>query len=218
MTESTSYAVHRLTERWTLILPTEGYAAREFPPLLEILESLVGSSNNTRGGGGLAHTRNLLDTKALDLLMHIQDVAGAWLFEWDVIVTAPGIAGRVGAFADRLETLWRGGSLPERNYVNLSANLERWAVSIWNLYEPPARVPLRQSACPSCHRAKVTNDAGDETDALVVTFGDAGEPRADCQWADCGAVWAGAESLIALGDRIGATLDPEALREMGVIA
>ena len=214
MTESTSYAVHRLTEPWTLILASEGYTARDFPPLLEILQTLVASSNNNRGGGGLAHTRNLLDSKALDLLMHIQDVAGAWLFEWDV--KAAGLIPQVAAFARTLEVRWRTSQLTETAYTNLSNGLERWANQIWDMYEPPARVPLRASTCPACHRAKYVTDAGDESDALVVTFGDAGEPRADCQWGDCGAAWAGAESLIALGKRIGATLDQDTLRDMGV--
>ena len=216
MTENTSYAVHKLTEPWTLILASEGYTAREFPPLLTILEGLVASSNNSHGGGGLAHTRNLVDTKALTLLMLIQDVVGGWLFEWDA--HAVGLIPRVVKFAETLDTRWRTSQISETGYLSLSAGIEDWARKIWTMYEPSKRIPLRGVTCPVCQRAKYVNDAEEASDPLIVTFGDTGEPRADCQWSDCATAWTGTESLIALGNRIGATLDPDALREMGVIA
>ena len=137
-----AYATHRLTETWTLVLPSAGYKAQEFPPLIEILEGLVTpNAGRTVGGASAPSQRNVLDVKALDLLMGIEDVVGAWLFEWNTPLQKgqDALTVKVRVFATLLDIRWRAGHVTESQDTHLSNTLIRWANDISGLAGHEAR-------------------------------------------------------------------------------
>lgn len=212
-------SVHRLTEQWTLVLtPKEAgtYRAQDFPPLLEMLQSMVvPDRGRTMGGVNDPSARSVLDVKALDLLMHIQDVTRSRLTGWGVRVSKVDTAD-VRAFHDRLETLRSSGGIREDEYHHLTAYFQRWADSIWDLVEPPLQVPLREATCPVCGRAKWVNENEEWVDALLVSYREGGEVQAQCRWRSCTFLAVGPKALRELGFHIGATADDDGLRSMGV--
>lgn len=210
-------AVHKLTQPWVLVLSAKEageYTPQDFPPMLEMLKTMVAPSKNSRGGGGDAATRNVLDVKALDLLLGIEDVLRAWLWEWSA--PAKDLVSDALAFHDRLETLWRTAQIAERDYLRLSAYPVRWAAQIWDLVEPPLQIVLKESTCPICDRAKWVNENEEWVDNLLVTYREGGEVQAECRWRNCPGLWVGSRALRELGFHVGATSDEEALKEMGV--
>lgn len=208
-----------MTEPWTKVLSEAGYRTTKFPPLLVMLSDMVAPSKNSKGGGGDASTRNILDVKALDLLMSIQDTVGAWLYEWNTPLEKgqDALIIRVRVFAKLLDVRWRTGGLTESQYTHLSGGLERWAAQIWDLVEPPLQVPLRGVSCPECGRAKWVNDDEELSDALLVSFRDGGEVQAECRWRSCAFVAVGGRALLELGYHANATVDEDTLRDMGIV-
>jgi hypothetical protein len=217
MTELTD-SMHKLVEPWVIVLtPKEAgdWKAQDFPPLLDMLQTLVVPGMEKMGGGSSPSTRTLADLKALDLLIHIQDVVRAWLHEWSVPASRELKADTL-AFHDRLETLWRTRTIAESEYVHLTAYPQQWATRIWDLIEPPLQVPLKEATCPKCNRAKWINENDEHVDNLLVSFREGGDVQAECRWRNCDGIWYGAFALAELGFHVGATVDKEALREMGI--
>lgn len=209
-----------MTEPWTLVLPSAGYRAQEFAPLLDILQDLVApNSGKTVGGVSMPSQRNVVDVKALDLLMGVEDVVGAWLFEWNTPLGKgqDSLTVRVRVFAKLLEVRWASGGVTEQAYNHLTGTLIRWAGQIWDLVEPPLQVPLRDASCPECGRAKWVNENEEVTDALLVSYRDGGEVQAECRWNSCTFLASGDRALLELGYHVGATVDEDTLRDMGVI-
>jgi hypothetical protein len=209
-----------LTEPWTMVVAAANYRATEFPPLLDLLQGLVTpSAGKTVGGVSAPSERNVLDVKALDLLMSVEDVVGAWLFEWNTPLSKgqDGLVVRVRVFAKLLEVRWQSGGVTETQYTHLTATLIRWAGQIWDLVEPPLQVPLRDATCPECRRAKWVNENDEITDALVVSYRDGGDVQAACRWNSCTFLATGDRALLELGYHVGATVDEDTLRDMGVI-
>jgi len=221
MTSDVAYAVHRLTEPWTIVLPSAGYRAQEFAPLIDILQGLVTpNAGRTVGGASAPSQRNVLDVKALDLLMSIEDVVGAWLYEWNTPLSKgqDSLRVRVAVFAKLLDIRWKTGGVAETAHAHLTGTLIRWAGLIWDLVEPPLQVPLRDASCPECGRAKWVNENEEVSDALLVSYRDGGEVMAECRWASCTFIASGDRALLELGYHVGATVDEDTLREMGIIA
>lgn len=213
-------AMKRLTEPWTITvtlderarIPYAGVSVREFPPLIDMLRGHVTpDTGKTMGGANDPSARSVLDIKSLDLLMHIEDVVRAWLGEWR-IPTAD-IRDDLRAFWERLEALHRASDIDQIVYEGLAALPDVWAVRIWDLIEPPQRLTLRETACPRCDRAKITNGDGEISDNLLILWRDGQEPTAECQWADCAAIWVGEEGLKALGRELGVEFNIEAIME-----
>lgn len=209
-------AVHRLTEPWTTVVRVGGrFQAQDFPPLLDMLAQMVTPSKNSRGGGGEASTRSVLDVKALDLLMVIQDVSRSWLYNWSTPVTKDARVD-VGRFWARLQTLHTSGAIADGEYTRLTRYPDAWAAQIWDLIEPPMQVPLRGVSCPECDRAVWVNDEEEQSPALLVSYREGGSVQAECRWRSCGFIAVGDRALLELGYHAGATVDAEALKEMGI--
>ena len=208
-----SDGMRRLIEPWELEVTVNGGTRKQsFRPLVDILRALVIPSNNAQGGGGAPNTRNLVDAVSLDLLTHIQDVTRAWLQEWGV-QTAGELKLDLRGYWDKLDTLRRTGEIDETTYEHLASYPDTWASRIWDLIEPPLRIPLRGSECPKCSRHKWVNDNQDTTDNLIVLWRDGQEVTAECQWSDCAAIWVGETGLIDLGRALGVEVNMEAIEE-----
>lgn len=211
-----SDGMRRLIEPWTLeVTVDDGTRTQHFPPLVDMLHALVVPSNNSHGGGGAPNTRNLIDPKSIDLLIHIQDVARAWLRSpgWDVQVAGE-LKLDLRGFWDRLNTLNRTGDISEMEFENLVSYPDTWAAKIWDLIEPPKQIPLRTTECPKCESAKVVNREGESSDNLLITFRVGHEFTAECRNPDCGALWIGRDGLIELGRSIGIEIDVDAIMEV----
>jgi hypothetical protein len=202
---------NRLVNEWTLTVDVDGEPrVQAFAPLIDELAAMVNPSKNSRGGGGLPSTRNLLDVKALDLLMHIQDVTRAWLQEW-------GIPGSKDAktdlirFKGMLDNLHHTQTIDTTQWERLTAYPDTWAARIWDLLEPPLQRPLRDSPCPRCGAAKTTNEIGETIDALVLEQRYGQEPTAVCRAGDCTGTWVGEDGLKGLGRELGIEFNTEVM-------
>ena len=207
--------MRRLVDTWTMRVSVgDGERNQHFPPLIDMLQGQLAPGMEGGAGSGLPSTRNVLDVKSLDLLMHIQDVTRAWLREWNT----PG-AGNLKLdlhrFWEGLHTLHRTGALDDTMFEHLASYPDTWAVRVWDLIEPPTAVTLRRTECPRCEVGKVTNGEGDSTDNLQITFRKGHEPVAECRNQHCAAVWVGRNGLIELGRAVGGELDVDTLMELG---
>ncbi len=209
-----SDSMRRLIGSWELDVPVgDSVRVQVFPPLVDMLHSLVVPSNNSRGGGGAANTRNLIDAKSLDLLIHIQDVTRAWLQEWGV-QGAGELKLDLRGFWEKLHSLHRSGAMDDDTFDHLAAYPDTWATKIWDLIEPPHQVPLRGTVCPRCEVGKVVNGDGDSSDNVLITIRVGHAPTAECRNGDCGATWVGRDDLIELGRAVGVEVDIDALMEV----
>lgn len=201
----------RLVNPWSLQVETgNGTVTQPFRPLIDELTDLVRPSNNSRGGGGLASTRNLVDVKALDLLSLIQDVTRAWLSEWGVNGSGS-TRGDIIAFHDRANTLHRADVIDTTVWERLTAYPETWALRIWDILEPPLLRPLRDAECPRCGQRKARTDAGETVDAIVLERRYGQEVSAVCRADGCTAVWVGEDGLKSLGRELGIEFNTGAL-------
>lgn len=204
----------RLIDPWMMTVPVDGgVRTQHFPPLVDMLKGQLAPGMEGGSGGALPSTRNILDIKSLDLLIHIQDVTRAWLQEWGV-QGAGELKLDLRGFWERLNTLHDTGAMDDTTFEHLSSYPDTWAAKVWDLIEPPKTVPLRRTECPRCNEAKVTNGEGESTDNLLITFRVGHEFTAECRNADCKAVWIGVDGLKELGRAIGIEIDVDALMEV----
>jgi hypothetical protein len=202
---------NRLVNEWTLRVDVDGEPVDQvFQPLIDELAALVNPSKNSRGGGGLPSTRNILDVKALDLLMHIQDVTRAWLQEWG-IAGAGNTKSDIIRFKGMADNLHNTQSIETADWERLSAYPDTWAARIWDLLEPPMQRPLRDSPCPRCGTAKTTNEIGETIDALVLEQRYGQAPTAVCRAGECTGTWVGEDGLKSLGRELGIEFNTDAL-------
>lgn len=210
--------IDKLINPWTMVLTAKeagSHRPQDFPPMMDMLRTLVRPNMERTGGGSSPATRNLVDTTALTLLMHIEDVTRAWLVQWGVKVSGE-IKLDLRGYNDRLDALWRTDAITQTEYTRLLSYPETWAGKIWDILEPPLQVTLKEAECPNCGRAKWINENDDHVDNLIVSYRDGGEVQAECRWNDCNGFWAGTRALRELGFHVGATVDDDALRAMGV--
>lgn len=206
--------MRRLIEPWTLEVTVDGgVRTQHFPPLVDMLRGQLAPGMEGGAGGGLPSTRNILDVKSLDLLIHMQDVTRAWLQEW-VVQGAGELKLDLRGFWDRLHALRNSGAMDETTFEHLASYPDTWASKVWDLIEPPKTVPLRRTECPKCDAAKITNSEGESTDNLIITFRVGHQFTAECRNQDCGAVWIGRDGLIELGRSIGVEIDIDSLAEV----
>lgn len=209
-----SDGLDRLINPWTLtVTVNDGKRDQHFPPLVDMLKGQLVPGMEGGTGGGLPSTRNILDVKSLDLLIHIQDVTRAWLQEWGVQGSGE-LKLDLRGYWERLNALHNTGALDETLYEHLASYPDTWASKVWDLIEPPKTVPLRRTECPKCGTDKVTNSEGETTDNLLITFRVGHEPTSECRNTECGAVWIGRDGLIELGRAIGVEIDIDTLVEV----
>lgn len=209
-----SDGMRRLIAPWDMTITVgEQERTQNFPPLVDMLQGQLVPGMEGGAGGSSPATRNILDVKSLDLLIHIQDVTRAWLQEWGV-QGAGELKLDLRGFWDRLNTLHDSGVMDDTTFEHLASYPDTWAAKVWDLIEPPKTVPLRRTECPKCDAAKITNTDGESTDNLIITFRIGHEFTAECRNPDCGAVWIGREGLVDLGRSIGLEIDFDALMEV----
>lgn len=209
-----SPGMSRLIEPWTLTVTVDdGERTQHFPPLVDMLNGQLVPGMEGGGGGGAPNTRNVLDVKSLDLLIHVQDVTRAWLQEWGT-QSAGELKLDLRGFWEKLHTLHDTGDMDTITFEHLESYPDTWAAKVWDLIEPPKQIPLRRTECPKCDAAKITNGEGESTDNLLITFRVGHEFTAECRSKDCGAVWIGRDGLVELGRQVGVEIDVDTLAEV----
>ena len=204
----------RLIDPWVMkVTVGDGERNQHFPPLVDMLKGQLAPGMEGGGGGGLPSTRNILDVKSLDLLIHIQDVTRAWLQEWGV-QGAGELKLDLRGFWERLNVLHDSAEIDQTLFEHLASYPDTWASKVWDLIEPPKQIPLRRTECPRCNEAKVTNGEGESTDNLLITFRVGHEFTAECRNGECAAVWIGVDGLKELGRAIGVEIDVDTLMEV----
>jgi len=108
-----------------------------------------------------------------------------------------------------------GAELTSENYVrSWRSAITGWVKGIEGMFNPETVKELK-GPCPNCELPRVVNGEGIEQSALYLHYSPANEPEAVCR--SCGWNETGPRRLLELGYHLGATVDEDALREMGVI-
>lgn len=204
----------RLISPWTMTVTVgTGERNQHFPPLVDMLKGQLAPGMEGGSGGGLPSTRNILDVKSLDLLIHIQDVTRAWLQEWGV-QGAGELKLDLRGYWERLNALHNTGDMDDTTFEHLASYPDTWAAKVWDLIEPPKQVPLRRTECPKCGADKVTNGEGESSDNLTITLRVGHEITAECRNTECLSLWVGREGLVELGRSIGVEIDFDTVMEV----
>ena len=109
------------------------------------------------------------------------------------------------------------GRYTEQQTGRIESQLKRFVGRITAYLDPP-RVKEITGPCPMepCRAEHVPTPAGGTATALYASYRKDEQPVVRCR--ACGSEWVGERALLEIGYHIGATVDSEALREMGVIA
>ena len=213
-------AVNVLTHPWSDVLtPKESgtgtYQPIDYPPLLDMLKQAIGSSTGkTQSGKSPDAERSLLNLQAFALYEHIDGTTRAWLRELSTVPAKANLKEALTQLAGLLQALHASNQIKEQRYTHIAAQFGRWRKQIWEMFDPPTVKDLI-GKCPNCDEAAYYNLEGGKSTALIAYYWRGVEPQAKCQ--RCGEAWAGERQLLELGFHLGATMDEETLREMGVI-
>lgn len=214
-------AVARLTKPWTDVLtPRETglgkYVPIDFPPLLQMLADacVSGIGGTPTSGRTDPASRNLLNLEALSIREHIDGTVRAWIGQLSRQRPEAELEAAMLQFVGILQAHHAAATITDREYERLTAHFPRWCNRIWALYDPP-HVKELNGACPACEHTEYEAIDGSKTTAMIAYYWRGIRPEAKCQW--CGEHWSGERALLDLGYHIGATVDEDALREMGVI-
>lgn len=214
-------AVEQLTEPWEQVFsPSEtgrdGYTVVRQEPLLDMLyDARVPSTGRTGGGRSEASSRNLIDLGAFELWERIDGGARAWIGELSRVRPERELKAAVTQLAVMADTLYRSGGLDEATFSRLSSMVVRWKADIELYFDPPVVKEL-QAPCPRCAHTEYIDAAGLRSAAVILTYSRGVAPLGECR--RCLRRWEGDRELLELGFSVRATMDVDALREMGLNA
>lgn len=180
-----SKVIHELTS-------THARDHGEEPGLLHLLERAVASSSGRGSAAGAARTGSPVDLSAMALWQEIEDVVGEhWPGHGDLMLAPMHLSNRL--------VLWATNLSGTENEAHLLEMVLYWRRRIYDLLEPPVRVPLRGVTCPHCLQSSYRHPApADGAEAggyvhspvLLVHLSET-PPRAECL--HCGSDWLGGE-------------------------
>ncbi len=219
MNDQARTAVDILTKPWTDVLtPQESgtgkYHPITYPPMLDMLSEAKGSSLGGTGAGRSPDAeRSLINLKAFSLYEHIDGTVRAWWRETSKERCPEDLRVALLKLFGTLNALVASHQIPESRYGHITGQFPRWRTQIWELFDPPVVKELIGS-CPNCEATVHTNADDERTTALIAYYWKGIRPEAKCQ--SCGEQWTGEGQLIILGRVLGANMDEDALREMGI--
>lgn len=209
-----------LTKPWSDVLsPKESgngtYRPIDYPPLLDMLREAIGSSlGKTQSGKSADAERSLLNLQAFQLWEHIDGSVRAWIQELSKSRPPADLKPALNYLAGLLKALHASNQIDPIKHAHITAMIVRWRTQIWEMFDPPVVKEL-SGPCPSCSETVYLALDGAKSTALVAYYWKGIRPAAKCQ--RCGEQWTGERALLELGYHIGATVDEEVLREMGVL-
>jgi hypothetical protein len=216
----TNEAVHRLTEVWEDVLsPKEtgldSYRTIEYEPLLDMLREAIGSSTGrTSAGRSDANARNVLNVKAFDLWQRIDGATRAWIGELSRSKPFTELKAAVVQLDGIVNSLNASHQIDPFTYARITAMFESWKDDIWDQFFTQRQMEI-MTPCPYCGETFTYAQDGARSYAVTAEFA-AGVAIATC--ARCKHEWNGREELLELGYSVGANMDRETLKAMGVIA
>lgn len=218
----TTTAIEKLTRPWTDVLSpresgTDRYISVDYAPLLDMLDEACRSSYGAGASGASSDpsARNLLNLEAHGLREHIDGTVRAWIGELSKSRPERELKDAVTQLAGILKAHHAAHTITDAEHDRISGFFPRWCERIWSLFDPPTVKDLK-GACPNCSETEYVAQDGSKSTALIAYYWRGIRPEAKCN--GCGEHWTGEKQLLELGYHIGATVDEEALREMGVIA
>jgi hypothetical protein len=209
----------QLTQPWEEVLsPQEtkrdGYTTIYHDALLDMLhDAKVSSTGMTEAGRSDASSRNLLNLAAYQLWEGIDGSARAWIRELSRQRAERDLKDAVMQLARIANALWRTGQMDEPQYARLVAMVGKWRADIEAIFDPPVVKEIK-AACPRCANTHYIDGEGSRSAAIILTYSRQFEPRGECR--RCMKVWEGERELLELGFSIGANMNPDELRDMGV--
>ena len=215
-----SNAIDVLTKPWSDVLSphetgTGRYQPIDYPPLLDMLRSAVSSSLGKTGAGRSPDAeRNILNLAAFSLWEHIDGTTRAWLRELSKNRAPDDLKEAMISLGGIIQSLHASNQIKESRHAHMVAMFGRWKTQIWELFDPPVVKDI-VGACPNCEATAYTALDGGKQSAIIAYYWKGLRPEAKCQC--CGEHWTGERELLDLGYHLGATVDEDALREMGVI-
>ena len=213
-------AIAPLTRPWTDVLtPSETgtgkYQPVDYPPLLDMLaDAKLSSLGRTTTGRSPDAERNILNLAAFQLWEHIDGTTRAWVRELSKARIEHDLKDAVVQLAGILNAAHASNQIKPDRYRHMVTMFTRWRKQIWELFDPPVVKELTGS-CPNCGETAYLNLEGGKSKALIAYYWKGIRPEAKCQC--CGERWSGERALLELGYSLGASVDEDALEEMGVI-
>lgn len=172
--------------------PNEGMSVLIMPPLLELLQESIGSSNGgTNRGIGLANTRSILDFSALALMGQIQEEM-AQIWRNDTHGQRPkNLTTTITRWHKKVQLLG-----PNQNVETLKHNthiITNWVKAIELKFDPPVIIEVI-APCPNCQAETHTNQEKEINRSLRIIWRRSfGNSRGECQ--ECGKTWIGETEL-----------------------
>lgn len=210
-------AIHDLVHPFTDVIRTDDrkkpYKPVDHEPLLVMLRRAVRSSTGrTASGRTDPSARSIIDITAFELWERIEQSVLMDTRRYLRDRPNPMLGTALIALAAGVDALWNQGQITEEDHQRLIRRAEGWKRGVWEILIPLVEKEL--GVCPECEIGKIINDDGIMQTALVAYYRHGYEPVAKCR--HCGYTWQGEGQLVILGRRIGATMDLDALRDMGV--
>jgi len=114
----------------------------------------------------------------------------------------------------RVRNLYEAGQVPDSFVYEWQRITRGWVRQIEGMFNPEVVKEL-VGPCPECQATRASNRDGEEQSALYLHYSSENTPEAMCRV--CGWNVSGDRGLLELGYHLGATVDEEALKDMGVI-
>lgn len=213
-------AVDKLTRPWSDVLsPRESGTGKYQPidhrPLLDMLAEAKSASLGGTGAGRTADSeRSIMNLTAFQLFEQVEGRVRGWLAEYSTARYGEDVKSAVRRCYGLVKALHASNQIPEQRYEQILRQFVRWSKQIWELFDPPT-VKHLLGTCPACEVSRLRNLEGGEEPTLIAYYWKGIRPEARCQ--ACGELWAGERALLDLGYHLGASVDEDALREMGVL-
>lgn len=192
------------------------------PLIAQIRAGIYGDTGKTHGGHNLASQRGLMDLGAFELYEDITgriDASFKYLTGQRPRETAEAT---LRAWFVAYQNEYRKNLYPEATVKQQLSELRAWSRRIRAHFDPPRQKELA-GPCPAldaegkeCAQSEYVGLDGSKHTALFVQYRNDESPEARCRC--CGARWEGTLTLLNLGYYLGANVDHDTLRQMGVVA
>lgn len=186
-------------------------------PLLHELRQAV-RSNLGRTGSGRSDlaARSLLDLQAFEMYEDISGRIGGFYKAMTGNKPRPTPEESLKGWFVVFRAFHMSGHYTDQQVGRIESQLKQFASRIASYLDPP-RIKEIAGACPMepCRAEHVKAASGAIDTALYASYRKDEQPVVRCR--ACGTEWVGERALLEVGYHIGATVDPDALREMGVI-
>lgn len=185
------------------------------PRLVQLRQAIASSTGQTHAGHSDAAARaGGLNLAAFTLYEDIDGrIRAAWAEVGDRSKDDPEILLR--RWFVHTKNLHVSGQLSDSAVMSWRAAINGWVRNIDSMFNPEVVKELK-GPCPNCEAERFKDRDGVEKSALYLHYSEANEPEAVCR--TCGWAETGPRRLLELGYHLGAVVDEDTLREMGVIA